>query len=166
MKTVGYAAHNSDAEMVPYHFERQHCAQTMLRLKFCSAVSSLRPAHSERRLGASAYPLVPGHEIVGRVIEVGSDVKNYKVGDNVGVGCMVDSCQECTVPRSRRTVLPCWHDPNLQSPDVPMARSPRATRSTLSFVKSLSRRIPIPWICLKPLQFCVLGITPSRRCAP
>jgi uncharacterized zinc-type alcohol dehydrogenase-like protein len=40
-------------------------------------------------------PLVPGHEIVGRVIEVGADVKNYKVGESVAVGCMVDSCQEC-----------------------------------------------------------------------
>ncbi|NEN22342.1 NAD(P)-dependent alcohol dehydrogenase [Cryomorpha ignava] len=43
----------------------------------------------------STYPLVPGHEIVGKVTEVGSDVKKFKKGDLVGVGCMVDSCQEC-----------------------------------------------------------------------
>lgn len=41
------------------------------------------------------YPLVPGHEIVGRVLEIGADVKQYKVGDTVAVGCMVDSCQHC-----------------------------------------------------------------------
>ncbi len=45
--------------------------------------------------GNSKYPLVPGHEIVGKVVEVGSAVKDYKEGDIVGVGCMVDSCQEC-----------------------------------------------------------------------
>jgi uncharacterized zinc-type alcohol dehydrogenase-like protein len=45
--------------------------------------------------GNSKYPLVPGHEIVGKVVEVGSKVKNYKKDDLVGVGCMVDSCQEC-----------------------------------------------------------------------
>ena len=45
--------------------------------------------------GPQAYPLVPGHEIVGRVLDVGSDVKAYKVGENVAVGCMVDSCLAC-----------------------------------------------------------------------
>jgi len=41
------------------------------------------------------YPIVPGHELAGVVIEVGAEVKNIKVGDNVGVGCIVDSCLEC-----------------------------------------------------------------------
>src|SRR6185312_11969031 len=45
--------------------------------------------------GRSKYPMVPGHEIVGRVTQVGKDVKGFKVGDLVGVGCMVDSCQHC-----------------------------------------------------------------------
>ena len=45
--------------------------------------------------GLSVYPLVPGHEIVGRVIQVGDHVKKYKVGDAVGIGCLVDSCREC-----------------------------------------------------------------------
>ena len=45
--------------------------------------------------GAQQYLLAPGHEIVGRVTEVGSDVSRHKVGDLVGVGCMVNSCQEC-----------------------------------------------------------------------
>lgn len=46
--------------------------------------------------GNSLYPMVPGHEIVGRVVEVGKNVKNVKVGDAAGVGCMVDSCRECS----------------------------------------------------------------------
>lgn len=45
--------------------------------------------------GPNKYPIVPGHEIVGRVVAVGEKVKNHKVGDNVGVGCMVDSCGTC-----------------------------------------------------------------------
>ncbi|KHN04906.1 Putative mannitol dehydrogenase [Glycine soja] len=45
--------------------------------------------------GFSNYPLVPGHEIVGVVKEVGSKVENFKVGDKVGVGCLVDSCRTC-----------------------------------------------------------------------
>ena len=46
-------------------------------------------------MGPVDYPLVPGHEIAGIVKEVGPDVTKYKVGDRVGVGCMVDSCGEC-----------------------------------------------------------------------
>ncbi|HVU71986.1 MAG TPA: NAD(P)-dependent alcohol dehydrogenase [Mycobacteriales bacterium] len=45
--------------------------------------------------GEAHYPLVPGHEIAGRVVEVGSEVTRWAVGDRVGVGCMVDSCREC-----------------------------------------------------------------------
>lgn len=45
--------------------------------------------------GGSKYPVVPGHEIIGKVTDVGKNVKNFKEGDLVGVGCMVDSCQEC-----------------------------------------------------------------------
>lgn len=49
----------------------------------------------EKNGGPVDYPLVPGHEIAGIVKEVGPDVTKYKVGDRVGVGCMVDSCGEC-----------------------------------------------------------------------
>ncbi len=46
--------------------------------------------------GVPNYPVVPGHEIAGVVTEVGSEVTKYQVGDRVGVGCMVDSCRECS----------------------------------------------------------------------
>jgi len=96
MKTVGYAAHNSDAEMVPYHFERRALRANDVAIEILySGVchSDLHTVNGD--WGKQPYPLVPGHEIVGRVMEVGADVKNYSVGDQVGVGCMVDSCQEC-----------------------------------------------------------------------
>lgn len=55
--------------------------------------SDIHTAHGE--WGPVNYPLVPGHEIAGIVTEVGANVTKYKVGDRVGVGCMVDSCGEC-----------------------------------------------------------------------
>ena len=55
--------------------------------------SDIHTAHGE--WGAVNYPLVPGHEIAGIVAEVGAEVTKYKVGDRVGVGCMVDSCGDC-----------------------------------------------------------------------
>ncbi|MDM5332097.1 NAD(P)-dependent alcohol dehydrogenase [Ureibacillus composti] len=55
--------------------------------------SDIHTAHSE--WGRTKYPLVPGHEIAGVVADVGEAVTKYKVGDRVGVGCMVDSCGEC-----------------------------------------------------------------------
>jgi alcohol dehydrogenase (NADP+) len=55
--------------------------------------SDIHTAHGE--WGPVNYPLVPGHEIAGIVIEVGAEVSKYKLGDRVGVGCMVDSCGEC-----------------------------------------------------------------------
>jgi len=61
---------------------------------FCGVChSDLHTARSE--WGASLYPCVPGHEIVGKVISIGNHVSKFKVGDIVGVGCMVDSCREC-----------------------------------------------------------------------
>ncbi|WP_248324264.1 MULTISPECIES: NAD(P)-dependent alcohol dehydrogenase [unclassified Caballeronia] len=62
--------------------------------------------------GSSRYPLVPGHEIVGHVTAVGSDVRQYKVGDRVAVGCLVDSCQHCA-PCSEGEEQSCAHGPTL-----------------------------------------------------
>lgn len=65
-----------------------------IEILFCGVChSDLHTARSE--WGASMYPCVPGHEIVGRVVSLGDHVKQFKVGDMVGVGCMVDSCREC-----------------------------------------------------------------------
>ena len=96
MKTIGYAAHSADAHMVPYHFERRDLrpndvAIEILFVGICH--SDLHTVNGD--WGSQSYPLVPGHEIVGKVIDVGPDVKKYKVGDKVAVGCLVDSCQEC-----------------------------------------------------------------------
>lgn len=96
MKTIGYAAHSSDAHMEPYHFERRALRDNDVAIEILySGVchSDLHTVNGD--WGPQPYPLVPGHEIVGKVIDIGSDVNDYSVGDHVAVGCMVDSCQTC-----------------------------------------------------------------------
>ena len=96
MKTVGYAAHSSDTPLAPYHFERRELRDNdvAMEILYCGVChSDLHVARND--WGWSSYPVVPGHEIVGRVTAVGSNVSKYNVGDHVAVGCMVDSCQEC-----------------------------------------------------------------------
>lgn len=96
MKTVGYAAHSPDAHMVPYHFERRELRENDVAIEILYSGICHSDLHTVNGdWGPQPYPLVPGHEIIGKVLEVGPAVKNYKVGDKVGVGCMVDSCREC-----------------------------------------------------------------------
>ena len=96
METIGYAAHGEKEDLVPFHFKRRDLRENDVAIEILySGVchSDLHTLHGD--WGPQPYPLVPGHEIVGKVLEVGPKVKNYKIGDHVGVGCMVDSCQEC-----------------------------------------------------------------------
>ena len=96
MKTIGYAAHSADAKLVPYHFERRELRpnDVAIDIRYCGVChSDLHTVNGD--WGPQPYPVVPGHEIVGVVSAVGPEVKGYKEGDRVAVGCMVDSCQEC-----------------------------------------------------------------------
>lgn len=96
MKTIGYAAHSAESDLVPFHFERRELRQNDVAIEILySGVchSDLHTVNGD--WGPQPYPLVPGHEIVGRVTAVGSEVTKFKVGQNVAVGCMVDSCQQC-----------------------------------------------------------------------
>ena len=96
MKTIGYAAHTKGAALKPFHFDRRELRSNDVAMEvlYCGIChSDLHMARDD--WGWSSYPLVPGHEIVGRVTAVGKDVTKFKVGDNVAVGCMVDSCQHC-----------------------------------------------------------------------
>lgn len=96
MKTIGYAAHSTDAHMVPYHFERRELRDNDVAIEILYSGICHSDLHTVNGdWGPQPYPLVPGHEIVGRVLEVGPDVTAYKAGDHVAVGCMVDSCQDC-----------------------------------------------------------------------
>ncbi len=96
MKTLGYAAQAADKPLAPFAFERRalRANDILMEVLYCGIChTDLHQARND--WGRSQYPMVPGHEIVGRVVEVGSGVKRYKAGDAVAVGCMVDSCQHC-----------------------------------------------------------------------
>ena len=96
MQTYGYAAHSPDTPLAPYAWERRALRpdDVAIDILYCGVChSDLHTARND--WGWSYYPIVPGHEIVGRVTDVGAQVSRYRVGDHVAVGCMVDSCQEC-----------------------------------------------------------------------
>ena len=64
-------------------------------IEFCGIChSDIHQAHNDWN-NTRHYPLVPGHEIVGRVTSIGTDVRQFKVGERVSVGCMVNSCRSC-----------------------------------------------------------------------
>ena len=95
-KTSAYAAFDSKKPLGPFNFERRDPGprDVQIEILFCGVCHS--DIHQVRdEWGASIYPMVPGHEIVGRVTKAGSSVKKLKEGDLAGVGCMVDSCREC-----------------------------------------------------------------------
>ncbi len=95
-KSHGYAVPDSKARLGPFAFDRRDLrpADVRIDIQFCGVCHS--DIHQVRgEWGNSIYPMVPGHEIVGRVSAVGSAVKKFKVGDLAGVGCMVDSCRTC-----------------------------------------------------------------------
>jgi uncharacterized zinc-type alcohol dehydrogenase-like protein len=95
-----YAAPSATAPLAPFAFERRAPTATdvAFEILFCGVChSDLHQARNEwKEVMPTVYPLVPGHEIVGRVTSVGSAVTKFKTGDLVGVGCMVDSCHNCT----------------------------------------------------------------------
>jgi uncharacterized zinc-type alcohol dehydrogenase-like protein len=95
-KAKGYAAMNAITPLAPFDFERRALKphDVAFDIFFCGVCHS--DIHQVRdEWGGSIYPMVPGHEIVGRVSDVGSQVSKFKTGDLVAVGCMVDSCREC-----------------------------------------------------------------------
>ena len=93
----GYAAKGPKTPLTPFTFERRDPREldVAIDIKFCGIChSDIHQARDE--WGGSIFPMVPGHEIAGIVTQVGSKVTKYKVGDHVGVGCMVDSCRHCS----------------------------------------------------------------------
>jgi uncharacterized zinc-type alcohol dehydrogenase-like protein len=94
--TFSYAAPSARAPLVPYRFERRdpRDSDVVIEILYCGVCHS--DLHTVRdEWGTGSYPIVPGHEIVGRVTRVGKAVTKFKQGDLAGVGCMVDSCREC-----------------------------------------------------------------------
>jgi len=99
MKTIGYAAHDAQTPLSPFSFERRELRtnDVAIEILYCGVChSDLHQSRDDwKDRGPTLYPCVPGHEIVGRVVEVGSAVTRYRVGQKVAVGTIVDSCQQC-----------------------------------------------------------------------
>jgi uncharacterized zinc-type alcohol dehydrogenase-like protein len=94
--TKSYAAQSATSPLAPWTIDRRdpkpHDVQ--IEILYCGVChSDLHTARND--WGMTVYPVVPGHEIVGRVIAVGDHVKKFKAGDIAGIGCLVDSCREC-----------------------------------------------------------------------
>ncbi len=94
--TKAYGAESATTPVVPMTIERRNPKphDVQIEILYCGVChSDLHFARND--WGMTVYPIVPGHEIVGRVTAVGSHVKKFKVGDHAGIGCLVDSCREC-----------------------------------------------------------------------
>ena len=96
IKSWGYAATQVKAPLAPFTFERRdpNPDDIVIEVQYCGVChSDLHQVRDE--WGGAIFPMVPGHEIVGTVVKVGSQVKKFKEGDRAGVGCMVNSCGHC-----------------------------------------------------------------------
>src|SRR5688500_17886069 len=96
MKTNGYAARSATEPLAPWSFERRATGprDVAIDILFCGVChSDLHTVRSE--WPGTVYPCVTGHEIVGRVVEAGAEVKRFSPGALAAVGCIVDSCRRC-----------------------------------------------------------------------
>ncbi|KAA9000670.1 NAD(P)-dependent alcohol dehydrogenase [Affinibrenneria salicis] len=96
MKVLGYAAQSAQTPLAPFQFARRDPRpdDVVIEVLYCGVChSDLHQARND--WGISQYPLIPGHEVIGRVTAVGDNVTKFKPGDYAGVGCIVDSCREC-----------------------------------------------------------------------
>lgn len=94
--TKSYAAQDNQSPLAPWTFERREVGphDVQFDIQYCGVChSDLHQIKDDWFPGI--FPMVPGHEIIGRVVKVGEHVKKFKVGDIAGTGCMVDSCREC-----------------------------------------------------------------------
>jgi uncharacterized zinc-type alcohol dehydrogenase-like protein len=96
IQAKGYAAQSPATDLTPWNFERREVGphDVQIDIAFCGVChSDLHQVNNDWFPGI--FPMVPGHEIVGRISKVGDHVQKFKAGDLAGVGCLVDSCQHC-----------------------------------------------------------------------
>jgi uncharacterized zinc-type alcohol dehydrogenase-like protein len=96
-KTKAYAAPSAKSPLGPFSFTRRDVLPNDVKIDilFCGVCHSDIHTARDEWGGTTTYPCVPGHEIVGRVVAVGREVKKFKEGDLAAVGCMVDACRDC-----------------------------------------------------------------------
>ena len=96
IQSKGYAAQDAETDLAPWNFERREVGphDVLIEITHCGVChSDLHQIKNDWFPGI--FPMVPGHEIVGKITAVGAHVKKFKEGDLAGVGCLVDSCRTC-----------------------------------------------------------------------
>lgn len=96
IKAFGWAARDTSGVLTPFNFSRRATGEKDVQFKILYCGVCHTDLHFlKNEWGVTRYPVVPGHEIVGVVTEVGNKVDKFKIGDKIGVGCLVGSCQKC-----------------------------------------------------------------------
>lgn len=96
----GFAVFDGSGEFKPYEFSRHAVGDNDIQIEILYAGICHRDLHHVRQdWGKETFPMVPGHEIAGRVARIGKNVTKFKVGDYAGIGCMIGSCRECAMCR-------------------------------------------------------------------
>ena len=111
IKSRGYAAREAHGNLSPFNFERRALGpkDVLIELEYCGVChSDIHKVNGD--WGECPYPIVPGHEMVGKVAAVGGGVSKFAIGDAVGVGCMVDSCRNCEACKAGEEQS-CEHEP-------------------------------------------------------
>src|SRR2546423_8960359 len=94
--TKGYATHAANEPLKPFSFERRDPTPRDVQIEFlCCGICHTDIHFAGNEFEGTKYACVPGHEIVGRVLKVGREVKKFKEGDLAAVGCLVDTCRTC-----------------------------------------------------------------------
>lgn len=112
----GFAVYEEKGQFKPYEFSRHAVGDDEIQIEILYAgICHSDLHHVAGDWGAEEFPMVPGHEIVGRVKTIGKNVTKFKIGDYAGVGCMVNSCHECSSCKSDREqycpeVVLTYHD--------------------------------------------------------
>ncbi len=147
---IGYAAQTPTSPLAPMTFQRRSPRpdDVAIEILYCGVChSDIHQARNE--WGIAVYPLMPGHEIIGRVTAVGDKVTTHKVGDLVGVGCMVDSCRTCEA---------CAKDLEqycLEGPTMTYATPDRVDGSnTMGGIPAASWSASTSWCAYRPAWTC------------
>lgn len=178
LPTAAYAVHSPTDPLVPWSFDRQepNAHEVLIEIDYCGVChSDIHFARNE--WGFSIYPMVPGHEIVGHVRRVGSEVSRWKVGDRVGVGCMVGSCRSCAACREGEEQY-CEKGSlftyNGQAPDGSITYGGYSTQITVAedFVVRIPDSLPMdaaaPLLCAGITTYSPLrhfGVVPGMKVA-
>jgi len=166
LKTPVYVAPSAHAPLVASTIERREPGpeDVWIEIDYCGVCHS--DLHQVRDEWSGAlFPMVPGHEIVGRVKQVGAKVTRFKVGDRAGVGCLVDSCGTCDPCRSQHQQF-CQKGAAMTYNGTEMDRKTPtyggyATQVVVA--EKFTLRSPTGWTWRPPRRFCARASPPIRR---